>query len=97
MTIPQPAGLIAVLQDKAARIDERDDAAMDLGNHDEPEALMALLEAATDPAEDVSIVSSAGESIGLIWQRTGMFDSELLGRLRPEAQKEIRGLAQPPG
>jgi hypothetical protein len=31
--VSQPAGLSSVLRDKTARIDERNDAAMDLGNY----------------------------------------------------------------
>lgn len=94
VTIAQPAGLISVLCDKSARLDERDDAAIDLGRFDEPEALAALVAAATDATEDNLIVGKAGESIGEIWQRTGRLDLGLLERLLPSAQREVKSLLQ---
>lgn len=48
----QPAGLIGVLLDAGAEYGARDDAALDLGESDEPEAAAALLAVAaldTDP------------------------------------------------
>jgi len=96
VTSLQPAGLIGVLRDKMARVDERDDAAIDLGKYDDTEAFAALVEAAMDPDEHWSVVASAGESIGQIWRRSGTLDSELLSQLRPEARQEIRGLLRLP-
>jgi hypothetical protein len=84
--------LIDILHDATARIDERDDAAIDLGRSDDPRALRILLERASDPAEDATIVTSAGESIGEIWLRRGGFGINLLRSLRPEAVAEIRAL-----
>ena len=56
----QPSGLIAVLIDPTARLDERDDAAMDLANYDETEAEEALFRVATDPREDELIRARRG-------------------------------------
>jgi hypothetical protein len=82
----QPAGLISVLLDPSARIDERDDAAMDLSAFDSPEALDALVRVATDAAEDAIILDSCGESIAEIWVRKGQIDVEALDRMARPAQ-----------
>lgn len=55
--------LVDVLQDKSARWDERDDAAMDLAGANTPEALRALLMVGQDATEDETLQESVGESI----------------------------------
>ena len=57
-----------ILLDRKASLAERDDAAIDLGDFDDPEALDALMEIAVDPQEEDIILASCGESIALIWQ-----------------------------
>lgn len=76
--------LIDVLVDKSARWDERDDAAMDLADVDEPEALEALLQVGRDEKEDDTLLEAVGEAI-----------AEIVGR-HPERRTEaIQGLAPP--
>jgi tetratricopeptide (TPR) repeat protein len=82
----QPQGLVGVLLDRSARLDERDDAAMDLGTRDEPEALAALVEVASDSESDPTLLDTCGESIGEIWARNGSVDAAVLARLRGEAR-----------
>jgi hypothetical protein len=84
----QPSGLIAVLMDPTARLDERDDAAMDLANYDETEAEEALFYVATDPREDGLIQGSAGESLAEIWLRRGDETFPRLEELTAEARVE---------
>jgi hypothetical protein len=50
------AGLIEVLLDVNARVDERDDAAIDLGEYDDDRALKALLSIVLDPNEEPFIM-----------------------------------------
>ena len=83
----QPKNLISVLLDKSARIDERDDAAMDLGSFNEIEAEEALIKVVTDPDEEEMIADSAGESLSEIWERKNKIDTEIIKRLHPAAKK----------
>ncbi len=85
--------LIRILLDKSRYIGERDDAAMDLGSFDEPEALDVLIQVATDVREDDMILSSCGSSIKNIWIRQGSYSLkkitvEMLNALTPEAKHE---------
>jgi hypothetical protein len=82
----QPGGLIGVLLNREARLDERHDAAMDLAQHDEPAALDALIVVASDAAADPELLDSCGESIAEIWARRGCADAKVLARLRDEAR-----------
>jgi hypothetical protein len=84
----QPKGLISVLLDASARIDERDDAAMDLSAYSEPEVEAALLHAARDPATPESVVASCGESLAELWVRRGAIGSDALESLPPSAREE---------
>jgi len=89
----QPAGLIDVLRDHRARLDERDDAAMDLAAFDTPEALAALVAVATDPNEDAMLLDSCGESVAEIWVRRGKIDEEVLdGMARPAQEVAVATL-----
>jgi hypothetical protein len=81
---PQPAGLIGALRDLTLDVGGRDDAAIDLGKYDEPEALAALIDIGSDPATPDVVLWSCGESIAYIWLRTAE-------RLRPEARRELLG------
>ena len=68
---PQPGGLISVLLDPAARADERDDAAIDLGGFDSPEAEAALLKCLADHPGHEVVRASCGASLAEIWCRRG--------------------------
>ena len=81
-----------ILLDRKAPLAERDDAAIDLGEFDDPEALETLMEIAVDPQEDDIILASCGESIALIWLRTGKFDRNQLKRLVGSARVEAEVL-----
>ena len=83
----QPAGLISVLLDPTADEASRGDAAMDLGDFDEPEAEAALLRIALDLSDDGDLADDAGQSLWEIWQRSGKVDAELVARMHPEARK----------
>lgn len=78
-------GLIAVLADSGSN--DRQDAAMDLGAFDDPEAEAALLAVALNHAEDPNIADAAGESLREIWLRNGMDVSGLAASMHPEARK----------
>lgn len=83
----QPEGLISVLLDRSAEHGDRDDAAMDLGAYDEPEAEEALLKVVLDPTEEEEIADSAGESLWQIWERKGKRDAAAVARMHPAARK----------
>jgi hypothetical protein len=83
----QPEGLISVLLDTNAEFGDRDDAAMDLGEYDEPAAEEALLKVVLSQVEDDDIADTAGESLWQIWTRKGKVDSRLVARMHPAARK----------
>ena len=85
------AALIQILRDRSARIDERDDAAIDLGRSDDDGALAALLEMGAQSDDDDIVLGSIGESIAHIAIRTGKFESSWLARLSPLAVDELVG------
>ncbi|MFE3070938.1 hypothetical protein [Streptomyces sp. NPDC059247] len=65
--------LIRVLLDAGVDIGGRDDAAMDLYESDDPQAREALLVVASDVLTPCMVLASAGESLGQIAMRTGLF------------------------
>jgi hypothetical protein len=87
----QPEGLISVLLDKSARIDERDDAAIDLRKYDEEIALESLLQIAIDPNEELTLMETCGESIAEIWVRNNRFNFDVYNKMHPQAQLEAKG------
>jgi len=87
--------LIEVLLDKNAREDERDDAAMDLGNYNDDQALNALIKVATDPLEDNDTLSnSCGESIAAIFIKRGQYDRKIVDHLSPSAKNGALAMIQ---
>ncbi len=82
-------GLITVLFDHNARVDERDDAAMDLGDFDDKRALEALSAVASNSQEDEMILNSSAESIAQILVRKKEFKKDLIKGLVPMAQDII--------
>jgi hypothetical protein len=54
--------LVAIPRDRSARFDERDDAAIDLGESDDDRALAALLELGAQ-SDDEMVLGSIEESI----------------------------------
>ena len=84
--IPQPQGLISVLLDETTPFGDRDDAAMDLGAYDEPEAEEALLSVACHPATDPLLAETCGESLGEIWSRRDALNQAGLMKLKGAAK-----------
>jgi hypothetical protein len=95
MTVVEHAGeldiaaLVAILLDRTARVDERDDAAGYLAQTDAAAALTALLHVASDPSEDELVVASCGESLAQIFVRSGRLDPVWLHKLTPVALNEV--------
>lgn len=89
----QPAGLLSVLLDPGARSDERDDAALDLGDYDDPLVEAALFVVALKPDTPDVVVASCGESLGRLWARRGT-DSGLLTSLPLTAAREAIGILE---
>lgn len=86
-------GLIDVLLDKAARWDERDDAATDLAGVEEPEALEALLRVGADGEEDETLLDTVGDAIAEIMRRHPDRESVAVERLAPAAQRAFKARA----
>lgn len=83
--------LIAILLDKTARLDERDDAAMDLAGFDNERVITALVAVGSDSSEDALLQASCGETLAEIWVRLEHFDPTVLQRLSPVARSEFSG------
>ena len=83
----QPDGLISVMFDMNAELGDRLDAAMDLGEYDEPAAEQALLRIVLDANADEDLADEAGNSVREIWSRQGKYDADLVARMHPEARK----------
>jgi len=81
--------LIAILRDRSARVDERDDAAIDLGKSDDERALAALLEAGSKSNDNEMVLGSIGESLAHIASRTGKYESSWLALLSPPVVEEL--------
>ena len=81
--------LVKQLNNKELTIGERDDAAMDLYEYDNDEALQALVQVAQDETENSMILNSCGESIGSIWVTRNSFDKNCYDSLREDAQYGI--------
>lgn len=88
--MPELNRLIEVLIDRQARIDERDDAAINLGDFDDARALQVLLFVASDSSESEIVLASCGESIGAIWKRQAVWSDEQLERMTPIARRELK-------
>lgn len=80
--------LLRWLLNKEVDLGLRDDAAMDLGEFDESEALAALLKIGQDRSEDPILFDVVGESLGEIWTRNGNFQPEEYAKLVEIAQDE---------
>lgn len=78
--------LINTLLDYSAREDERDDAAMDLGEFDDDRALNALSQVASNPNEKDLVLNSCGESIAEILVKKGQYNQGILNKIAPTAQ-----------
>lgn len=76
-------GLISVLLDYTARIDERDDAAMDLGEYNGDKVLDILTRVASNPSDNQVVLDSCGRSIGVILVKRDTMRPDILALLAP--------------
>jgi hypothetical protein len=83
--------LIDILFDESSRVDEVDDAIMDLGNFNDQRALMALIAFAKNPGTNAFSLDVCGESIAKIWAKTGLYDRDLFLSFPSETRHEIIG------
>ncbi len=83
----RPHDLIQVLLDEEAEFCDRDDAAIDLGQYDQPEAEAALIKVASNLDEDDDLSDSCGESLAEIWSRKHELDLEKLSTLNKVANQ----------
>lgn len=82
--------LTELLLDNDARVDERDDAAIELQSFDDLRALDALIKIAKIPTENDIILTSCGESIGEIWVRNNSFNVETYKALSESSKTGVR-------
>ena len=73
-----------MLLDPTANVGKREDAALDLGASDQPEAEHVLLRVARDPQTDPRLAETCGEALGEIWCRKGKLNLEALQQV-PES------------
>ncbi len=84
--------LVEILLDRSARMDERDDAAVDLGEYGGNLVVEALAAVACSRDESDVLVASAGESLAMIWLRNGSIDFPIARSLSPVALAEVKSL-----
>ncbi len=83
---------IEILFDNSAREDERDDAAMYLGEYNDDRALKALITMVLEPHEiEFIIIASCGESIAQIWVNRNYFNLDIYKKMDPVARREVYG------
>jgi hypothetical protein len=91
------SALVHILLSASARLDERDDAAMDLGQSGSPQAIEALLAVARDPEVDVILAASCGGSLAEVAVRNCNFDRAWLDGMTATARMEFDRNAPPSG
>lgn len=79
--------LIDIILDETSNVSERDDAAMDMGDFDDPKVIEVLLQKGSDPVEDETVLNSCGESLAEIWVRQDFFDEMGYSSLHPVAKQ----------
>ncbi len=87
-------GLVNVLLDETARIDERDDAAMDLDDYDYDYVIDALIKVGQDPNLDELVVNKCGESLGKIWVRINQFNLDQYNSLLLDAKAGVHTVVE---
>jgi len=85
--VDQPAGLISVLLNNKLEFGDRDDAAMDLSEFDDPNAEDALFKVASDPLSDEDLAQRCGESLAIIWCRKSVVNREALNMVQKSAHE----------
>ncbi len=79
--------LIEILFDPTACEDERDDAAVYLGEYNDNRALDALIKICSNQLENPMILDTSGESIGIILSRSNQFQKKIIDKLVPLAKR----------
>jgi len=82
--------LVQLLTDRSARLDERDDAAIDLGGFDDPRAIDALIDVGSAADEERGLAATCGESLAQIASRDGGNAKQWLSLLAHDAAAEFR-------
>lgn len=89
--------LIELLFDETARIDERDDAALDLAEYDSDIAMDALIKAGSDRNFDDTVLEAVSTSIAMIWSRNKSFDRKkynlLYDKVKRLVKMELKGFS----
>lgn len=86
------AMLVTLVTDRASEIAERDDAAIYLGESDDPRAVGALLDVGSQPDEDEVLLASCGESLGEIAVRRQIPVGDWASKLTPVAAHELTAI-----
>src|SRR3989339_1677488 len=82
--------LIEILLDRTASLDERDDAAMDLGECNDLRALSALVKIASKPSvNDHHILDVCGESIARILVKQNDLRNDFIDELPHKIKEEV--------
>jgi hypothetical protein len=90
-----PNHLLTVLRDRSIHVEFRDDAAMDLGDFDEPAVEQALIEALSFPEEDATVADSCATSLVEIWSRQDRVrDPGEIASISPRAAELVRAYLQ---
>ncbi|HSM15772.1 MAG TPA: hypothetical protein VK845_02090 [Gemmatimonadales bacterium] len=75
--------LVRLVLDRAARPSDRDDAAIELGRHDDPAVEAALLRIVRDPMSGAVLKEDCGLSLAEIWSRRDRLNVPLAATLPP--------------
>lgn len=78
--------LIEILFDQKASITEKDEAATNLAEFSDAQAINALILKGRDLKENELLLNSCGESLGAIWVRKNIFDEKVYRTLSGTAR-----------
>ncbi|MEV6839075.1 hypothetical protein AB0N17_31980 [Streptomyces sp. NPDC051133] len=84
--------LVGILDDPAAREDEKDDAAMYLEDFSGPLVESGLIRTIRAEGFTSVLAQQCAESLGGIWARTGHADPAFMAELRGPAKDEVFGI-----
>lgn len=84
--------LIQIVRDESVRLDERDDAIIDLAEFNNNEVIEALFNIAKSDQIDIMLQASTGEVLSEIWIRNSNVDFEKLTKFTDTALNEALGL-----
>ena len=84
--------LVEILDDPAARVDEKDDAIVLLGQSCDSSALGPLLRVGSDNTQDYIVQSSAEEAIATLMISIEQYDADYLVDLTDDAKHEAISL-----